>query len=375
MACPGSIRLIDSLPVDVQASGESFYAREGTAAHALAEKVLSNRNTAPGLFIGMLFGGVEVTEEMADYVQIFTDYCSALMNDSEVRNTWVEKRFTLAKLNPPDPMFGTADFVAYNNGVLEVVDLKYGAGVVVDVYENEQLLYYALGALIELGLVVDTIKVTIVQPRTTHKDGIIRSFSVTFDELMAFTNRLMAAAKRTKDADAPLVPGSHCRFCPANALCPALRKTALEVAQVEFGTVDVPPDPEVLPEALFEEMLPKLHVLESWIKSMYGRAERRLLAGESVTGYKLVARRANRSWVSEEETKQWLAAKGISPEDYLKQELKSPAQIEKVVGKKNLPTDLTQKVSSGYTMVPEADARPAASLSAGSEFTLLPPEV
>lgn len=373
MACPGSINLIESLAIP-EGSGETEYAREGTAAHALAEMSLT-RKLPPSTFVGTSLGGVKVTNEMAEHVSVFTEYCAALPG----KESWVEKRFTLAALNPPAPMFGTCDYVAYDDEarVLEVVDLKFGVGVVVDAFENEQLLYYALGALLEFDksetVQPDTIQITIVQPRAPHADGIIRGHRMGLEDVLGFANKLLDAARATREPDAPRLPGKHCRFCPASGMCPEQQATALAVAQDEFGIVpDVPPDPLALPEAVFIEMLPKLSILEEWIRAMYGRAEAKLNRGEVVKGFKLVARRANRSWVDENETVAWLEAKGIAREDYMKMELKSPAGVERIVGKKNLASDLTQKVSSGYTMVPESDARPAAGiLPAGEEFTAL----
>jgi Protein of unknown function (DUF2800). len=72
---------------------------------------------------------------------------------------------------------------------------------------------------------------------------------------------------------------------------------------------------------------------------MRAEALRRLEAGETVPGFKLVAKRATRKWVSEKQVETWLwDEKGMRAEEmYEPQQLRSPAQIEKLVGKKNLP--------------------------------------
>ncbi len=120
-------------------------------------------------------------------------------------------------------------------------------------------------------------------------------------------------------------------------------------------------------------MLHLLPMLEDWAAAVRAHAQAKLERGEEVAGFKLVAKRANRSWVDEQETKQWLLAQPtLHPDEYMVTKLKSPAQIEKLVGKKNLPADLTQKVSSGTTLVPDTDPRPAVVLTAGHEFALLP---
>ena len=366
MACPGSVNLSRHVPTPPTTS----FAQEGTAAHALAEISLSH-DVDPLMYVGATFEGVEVTEEMAEYVSVYVDFCKTLPS----RQHWVEKKFTLAALHPPGPMFGTADFVALDAAeTLYVVDLKYGQGVVVEAKNNKQLRYYALGALLSLpeGSAVDRIVMTIVQPRALHPDGPIREEEISYADLMEFAGELLDAAKATTRPDAPLNPGAHCRFCPASGVCPAQRDRAQEIAQIEFGALplDVPPEPSTLPPAVFADILGKLHILEDWATAMRAQAFAKLERGEDVPGHKLVAKRPTRRWANAEHAMQALTAEGVWNEDDLSvaPKMKSPAQVEKIIGKKNLPSELTTKVSSGYSMVPAHDPRPALSLSAGSEF-------
>lgn len=140
----------------------------------------------------------------------------------------------------------------------------------------------------------------------------------------------------------------------------------------EAMPLDVPPAPDSLPPEIFADILSKLPILEDWAKSMRAHALRQLEAGERVPGFKLVQKRANRSWVSESQVAKWLTEeKGMAADEIYKQDLKSPAQIEKLVGKKNLPADFTQKQSSGYSMVPEADKREAVALHPGEAFVAI----
>ncbi len=136
----------------------------------------------------------------------------------------------------------------------------------------------------------------------------------------------------------------------------------------------VPPAPDTLPVPVLAEMLAKIHILEDWAKAMRAHAQSLLERGESVPGFKLVEKRATRKWGSEQQVRQWLAGKGLDPEEIEDRSLKSPAQIEKTLGrdKKSLPPEFITKQSSGYTMALEHDARPAVMLSPGSEFAALP---
>jgi hypothetical protein len=87
--------------------------------------------------------------------------------------------------------------------MLEVVDLKGGRGVVVEVKGNPQLRTYALGAMLaNPGIDVSHVQVTIVQPRAPHKDGRIRSERFHVADLVEWTAELMAAmASRSLGAD------------------------------------------------------------------------------------------------------------------------------------------------------------------------------
>lgn len=372
MACAGSVGLIRQLPPRAEGTGNSPHAQEGTSAHALAELALRN-NMDCTTYLGTKLENWEVTEDMCENVQVFVDYCRELRSRSS--QFWVEFPITLASLNPPVPMRGTADCGGLDETIhqLEVVDLKFGRGVVVEAKENEQARYYAIGFL--LGLIgkfrVDTVKITIVQPRAGHRDGAVRSEVLTYLELIEFANELLSAAEATLLPDAPLVAGEHCRWCPAAGACPAQRDFAQSVAMVEFKKeVDQPPAPELLPDAVFFDILPKLDVLEGWIASMRNRLRELTERGEA-PGYKLVAKRANRSWVDETEVKTFVATAFENQEDAYVMKLKSPAQIEKIIGKKNLPAHLHHQVSSGTNVVPVDDPRPEVAALASVEFAAL----
>lgn len=364
MACPGSVRLSEGMP-----DYESPAAKEGTAAHALAELALTKKQD-PSMWVGLELEGVQVTEDMADFVRIYTEHCT---EQAAGRTSWIERRFNLGHLNPPAPMFGTADFVTYDPATktLEVIDLKFGSGVVVEVVGNKQLRYYGLGALLSMDtkqFPIDHVRVTIVQPRARHKDGVIRSEEMTIGQLYAFAEELLDAAARTIEPDAPLAVGDHCRFCKAIAVCPAQKANAQAVAQTEFGIIEgTLPVPERLSIDELTRLLEEFPIIEGWMRAVRVHLENKLNAGEKVPGFKLVEKRANRAWRDEGEAIQTLISMKLTDEDMFNRELRSPAQIEKIVGKKAFPTDLVVKKSSGTTMVAEADPRPAVSL--GEEFT------
>lgn len=375
MVCPGSIRMSDAVPTP----GQTKYAAEGTAAHALAELVLRSGED-PARFHGRVLEGFDVTDDMIEYVRIFTDYARNVIEKSAAH--FVEFQFSLDALKPPEPMFGTADLVAYDAVAheLEVADLKYGRGEIVEVKGNKQTRVYALGAVLELfkqhpGWVIKRVKLTIVQPRAPHVDGAIRSETIEIADLLEFANELLVAAHATQAPDAPLAAGKHCQFCPAAGLCPEQYAHAQRLARVEFSDVTAghePPAPTTLPDDVFYGILPHLGTLQDWITAMWARLRDKIERGEPTPGWKPVAKRANRSWIDEEQAAVALVAQhGLSEDEVFAKKLKSPAQIEKVTGQKNFPAELVQKVSSGTNIVPTSDPRPAVAVSPASEFTAI----
>jgi len=211
-----------------------------------------------------------------------------------------------------------------------------------------------------------------------RSDGFIRSETIPYIELLEFAGDLLKAAEATQAPDAPLIPGSHCRFCPALAVCPAQREQAQALAQVAFAEMPVaqPPQPETLPDEILDDMASKLPILDDWSTAVKREVERRLLAGRTLPNHKLIEKRPTRKWKDSLEARTWLEEHpdGFLPEEYLTSpELKSPAQIEKLVGKKNLPADLVEKKSSGYKLAPASDPHPALAAGPQHAFPALPP--
>ncbi len=370
--CPGSIALGDGLP-----ESTSVYAEEGNLAHDLGETCLKS-GRAPEEFVGDVVNDEVITEDMAYHVAAYVGHCREYM--VEGWEWWIERQVSLAPLDPPEEMFGTSDFFAYHAGLqlLKVVDLKYGQGVVVEVADNVQTMYYALGAALELAhLPIRDVELTIVQPRVSHPDGIVRTVYVSYLELIEFATRLLVAARRTQEPNAPLHPGDWCRFCPASGACPAQHEHAMTVAQMDFAIEEsAPPSPLTVPIETLAEWLPKFDILEAWMKAGRQRIRDALARGEDVPGWKLVATRASRKWSDPEEAHRALEETELPESVYVEpRQLKSVPQVEKAMGKKAFResslAQLVTKASAGVKLAPASDPAPAVSVTAGTEFLAL----
>lgn len=363
--CPGSVALCKTMP----ASPPSSYAAEGTKAHEIAALYLEN----------LFRTGRDCLNAITEMEEHCLEYARTIFNDGHglgPRGYWIEHRFDLSHIHPG--MFGTADAVVYYPafGRLMVYDFKYGAGVPVEIVDengngNEQLLYYALGALETLNLKVQEVEIVIVQPRCPHPKGSIRRLRLDVSTFIDFAADLKDAAERTESSETVYVPGDHCRWCPAAGVCPSLHSKAVTVAKHEFSR-EVPYNPQDLAKVL--DWLP---VLESWIDQVRNFAYGESLHGRPPPGWKVVAKRASRKWRDEEEAISTLYkicdAEDMNKDVIFDFKLKSPAQIEKLLPKhlKEKWGEQTVAISTGSTLVRASDKRESLRLDAKSEFTAI----
>lgn len=373
MKCPGSPKLCLSAPP----MADSVHAREGTAAHALAEMCLTKNEIMVGAHpkdhIGETIQGFEVTEEMAEAVGLYVDTVRA--DQKATKSTLiVEKKFDLSSVFRG--MWGTNDAINYARwGKLIVYDYKHGQGQEVEVVDNPQLLYYALGAYIEYGDAQEfsEVELVIVQPRADHRDGPVRRWAIPVTYLTAFSDTLRKAAEATMKPDAPLKTGPHCRWCPALPICPEAARKVQETALADFSEPTVKlPDPAYMTVDQIKKVLDFAGFVDDWIKSVEAYAESQVKAGFPIPGYKLVRKRSIRKWINEEEAAKVLKSK-YGEKVFTKPELLSPAQIEKIIGKKDggaieIET-LSETPDTGVVLVPEKDKRPAVQASVLTDFT------
>lgn len=274
MPCPGSVTLSEPLPKSTSAA-----ASEGTDAHHLAEMCLTTDTNAVEYLGTTLPEGHVVGQEMADAVQLYVD---TVRNDVEnSKHVWVEIQFSLEKIHPN--MFGTNDACVYvpSKKKLIVYDYKHGAGILVEVENNPQLMYYGVGALFELKLPVEIVELVIVQPRREHEDGLVRRWSIPAIDLLEWVSLLKERAIQADSENAPLSTGEHCRFCPAAAICPEIHKIAMQHAHEEFS-------PTTYDTALLAKNLEHADILKNWASSVKKFAYNEALRGRIPPGFKVI---------------------------------------------------------------------------------------
>jgi len=348
MSCPASVMLSEG-----KENKSSAYAQDGTISHEMCEHCIE-KGIDPLTMIGEDFNGVVVDEERANAVKVYVDYIN---RESKGKELEIESRIRIERIDKL--LYGSVDAVIVDPFIsITVIDFKYGAGLMVSPEENKQLMFYALGVW---DGECEEVKLVIVQPRRPDSDGnMIREWVTTGDRLRAFEKELKVAVARTRDPKEKPLPGDHCRFCLASAGCKGLRDKAMEVAHTVFDDVTEVelPKPEDLTEKQLTKSLQGAKLLTAWIKTVEAYAEQQLNKGVKVDGYKLVKKRAIRKW-KDEINGQLEDLESIFGEDiYEPKKLKSPAKLEKIIGKDNI-AEYTYKPETGTTVAPEKDKRPA----------------
>lgn len=346
MNCPGSVALSELAP----RSETSVFAAEGIAAHSLLEVCLVEARSARE-FIGGPIEGFVVTEEMASSVQIAVDW--VFNKREEVGGVIdVERSFDLGSIFPG--LYGRNDVSIFKKSKkLVVADYKHGQ-TAVEVKENKQLLYYALGAAIVYNYDFEEIELVILQPRAPHRDGPIRSWSINKDYLVNWSQVLIDAAKQTQIKGAPLYRGAWCKYCPAVGICPKQNEAFEQSLSISTSAEIEMPKVERLSDEQIVKIIQNKKLIEDFVSEVQRVALSRLQSGEKINQLKLVAGRGRRVWANEEKAEAFLV--GCIGDKAHARELISVAKAEKLVDK-SLIEPLWVDVAGSETVAHESDKR------------------
>ena len=338
--CTPSARLEEPYP---DTSG--LAAKEGTAAHALCEYKLKAA-------LGMKSDRPESDfqdEAMERHSDEYVSWILETIKDEIKPVIMIEQKLDLSDYVPEG--FGTADCIIASGNKLHVVDFKYGLGVLVNAENNTQMMLYSLGALELFDSIFDieTIEMTIFQPRKEN----ISSWTITPDELKTWAYEILKPnAELAFNGEGELCNGSWCQFCKAAAKCRKRAEAALELAKDEFK------DPTSLSDEEIEQILPKLDDLIKWAEEIKEYAQQKALKGKKWNGFKLVAGRSNRKYVSE--AKVIAACQKAGFTDIYKKSLRTITDMEKVMTKpifQEILGNLVTKPVGKPTLVPVSDKR------------------
>jgi len=224
--CPGSHQLELLFPEP----DDTPEAMEGTAAHWVVAELAAGHDVADGQIAP---NGVVIDDEMIEGAHLMID----TLTEGGPLHLWaVEQPLAIPRVSAR--CWGTPDARRWliPRRRLRVVDYKYGHGFV-EVFENLQLIAYASGELSAAGIdgleeQAVLVELVIVQPRNYHRDGQVRTWSVTAADLRAHINAMAAACEASVRPDAPTRLGPECEFCPGRHACPTLTAAALDACDM-----------------------------------------------------------------------------------------------------------------------------------------------
>ena len=270
MNCPGWLFMPATLPdIDNDPTARD----EGTAAHWLAQQIFNGCEVidtkAPN--------GFTITAEMSDHVH---EYLSALdCGAMEVDTSFGDPTGTRWRVN------ARADHIKFNGTALTVDDFKFGWRIV-EPEMNWTLIAHAIGHCAARGLQPVTIDLRIHQPRPYHPEGKIRSWSISYNDLLQLHKRIDDALSNPSKE---LRTGSHCAKCHALPTCPAARIASMNaIDATEYAFSDTLPN-----EALSSELdtLRRAgEVVKLRLEALEELATHRIKNGESLPDYALEMR-------------------------------------------------------------------------------------
>lgn len=403
--CPGSVREEAKYPDE--RSGAA--AIDGTHSHTLLEHCIKAGLANPLNMVGVRLkdddGEFIVDQSRAERVKVAIDYIAghiaAFYENAEVIS---EKRVNPAWFVGRDDLSGTVDcqIVINDLKILEIIDYKDGMAPV-EAENNMQLEQYAIGKLAEYRLPINMpqmypfkrVWMTIIQPKLALKGmNPVVSWDVPVSYLLQRVDVLTREAMATDAPNAPLVPGeSQCKYCRAKGSCSALASNVMKEIGVMFQPVktdvlDVAQqsankDPAVMSDDQIRQIMEAAPLMRQLIEGVEKEAQRRLEAGQSIPGLKLVNGRGSRAWVlPEDEMAEKLIKMGIPKTAIYETKLVSPAKAEKLSWEKRDGTKVSltdrqlklmnqeyvSKLAGKLTVAPESDARPAVTMNAAPMF-------
>lgn len=367
--CAGSISLTDKLYSEgLIKSYTNRAAAEGTAAHLVFASCMEDGDDAVSM--------KDMEIEVADWIFIVDDEMVAGVQEAL---DWVRARISKAKADgfevhvyvergmesfTDEDAFGTGDVIIHIvNDRLIVGDLKYGRGITVEPDSDQNYYYSYLGLenYVEDPTTIKVIESWIFQPRIPHPNGTIRKHITNVKEVTDWWfNRVLPGMEDTRKQDAELVIGEHCRFCPAKGHCPALKN---EVFEFPTGI-----DPAHLTDDELGAILEKLKALATVKETFEREALRRARRGDKIPGFKLVKKKANRTWKEKQAIKDGEGAmvettleeamdKAFGLDCWTDPSRKSPAQIEKLAGGNDFASLWAYSPDLGLTLAAESDKR------------------
>lgn len=268
-------------------------AMEGVAAHWVLERVVHEETppeegaTAPN--------GVLVTGEMLDGAEMFFDAVTSDFKGA-LSAAHIEERVDCSQIHPE--CWGTPDYWAFDEktGILYVYDYKFGHRFV-NPFENWQLLTYLTGILWKLGARVDILRIElrIVQPRNYHKDGPIRTWSISPKEVPAYAKRISEAVYASFQNEPQATTGPECDYCSGRHACTVLQEKSMRAVEVSRRGIPIQLSPEAAGSEL-RMILDAIRTLEARATGLEASVIQAIHSGKRIVGLDMESSQGRETW-------------------------------------------------------------------------------
>ena len=287
IVCHGQPAMCEHFPNGTDEADDDVR-EDGIACHWLAAQVYAGNYPQPN---SISPNGRVLTDEMFDAVDVYLDVLRAWRGKAHVEMP--------IKANAIYPnMAGTPDafYLDHKTNTLHIADLKYGFRFV-EVWFNWQLICYIAMVIEWFGLndLMLTIVATIVQPRSYHREGPVRTWRIAAHSLRPYINDLTHAAAKAMQPEPSCTPNPGCTDCAARHACVALQNSALTAVETSYAGVPLELSPQAVGDEL-RRLKDAAKKLDARITGLQTQAEALLRAGMVIPHWTLAPTYACERW-------------------------------------------------------------------------------
>jgi hypothetical protein len=242
------------------------------------------------------------TDEENECIDLTVDHVLQNVQDYGITSIYCEELVKIQSVH--EKAFGTPDMWGYSppKCTIHIWDYKHGHGIV-EAFENWQCLMYAIGLFKSFQCDEQTkqsmlINIHIIQPRSFHRDGPIRTWTIDARKLNGYFAKLKQAADTAMGPNPPTIPGKHCRDCNGRRACPALESYCMAAVDYQSEAWGQHLDPRSL--GLELQMLEDAaDAIKYRISGLTEQAEHHIKQGDQVPGYIVELGRGNLDWLGD----------------------------------------------------------------------------
>lgn len=302
VACPGYMNLRDKCAAAGTLLDESDtpQSMEGTAAHWVAAERLQGILHQAG---ELAPNGWPIDDDMIDGAEVWWDairrFHMGVEGVIELPDEWLPPGLIETPVKIPSihlECWGTPDYQFVGGGYLFLPDYKYGRRYV-DVFENWQLISYALGACPSILPSMRAFP-TVVQPRSYHRDGPVRTWELSYEKLRTYGQILRLACAAAEDPDAQCIATPACYKCAARHECETAQRAELSAFELAGST-----DPLGMSAAAKSLRLRQIRRAMDHLKQMESGVSEDVTAmirqGANVPGWSLQSSTGREVWIEE----------------------------------------------------------------------------